>query len=56
MEEFGTTLIALTKVVLSFQSWNQHRRFGPHCHLGQILLESIEHVWYVKANKNIDII
>ncbi len=36
MEEFGTTLIALAKVVLSFQSWNQHKRFGPHCHLGQM--------------------
>jgi hypothetical protein len=36
MEEFGTTSIALAKAVLSLQPWNQHKRFGPYCHLGQM--------------------
>ncbi len=33
MEEFGTTWITLAKVVLSFQPWNQHRRFVLNFHI-----------------------
>jgi hypothetical protein len=36
IKEFDTVSIALAKVVLSLQPWNQHKRFGPHCHLGQM--------------------
>jgi hypothetical protein len=33
MEEFGTALTALAKVVLSLQHWNQHRRFVSIFHV-----------------------